>query len=113
MLIGVDDDMFNSLAVVEIYDGFVVLGDFVRSNDIVLDLGSPHRRNGFLARMLGGEKLCQLVLGWLLQVDFPEAEDGILVMAENNITSCICLFDREDVERVGSHGGTVLDQVEE
>lgn len=103
MLRLVNDSMSDSLLLIKIDNGFMVLRNSVRSDDVILDLGGSMGRDGAFTLVLGGQECNELIFGRFLQVDFAEAENSVGMKGEDEVSSTVCLLGREDVQRMRRH----------
>lgn len=103
-----NDLVLHTGSAVDIDNRFVVLGDPVGANDVVLDLcqtRGPGRGGREAARVLEVQELLQIGLGRLLQKDLAEADGDIGVSLDDGVTGVLGLVDGEDGEGMGHHCG--------
>ncbi len=97
MLRLIHDHMGGSFLLIEIDHRFVVVGDSVGANDVVLDLSSPMWAAAFFAGVFGGQEWDELFFWWLFQVDLAETKDLFGVEGKDEVSGRVGLFSRENV----------------
>ena len=103
-----DNFMLGPLLRTNVYHGFVVGRNSVRTNDIVLAFSETSRAGRCrrqATRVFKLKVLHKLCLSRLLKEDLSEVNDLLVVVGENNLSCEVNLLDGEDGKRVrGSHG---------
>lgn len=105
-----NDEVVHTLPLFNVHEGFMILGDFVRANDIVLALCQTRRMGAALAEspgVLQRQKLGELRLGRFLEKDLAEEDELAGIRGADDISGDVGFVHGQSLQWM-THLGRIL-----